>query len=300
MHKADCYQGYKGLPALVGLHTMKEAVCNGLSVAESVDRLKRHHWTAKRLSHILISRITSMPIYELKMAFSLHAHYLVEHVEPFFNRVREMREPPYGMDTTPHETLDLLLDEIQNAPTTEALMLGIYEVVIPAFVKGLERHIEDSNKLFDHPTYRVCRFALIELQEIDMYGQNAIKALVDEEARTKYKPWLSLLQNCIDAMGGLDGTQPQKDVALVKMYAIKPYVYDKIPKRDERFKDVYNMRVNAEAFLLDQQFEPLPKTLMLYYKRMREIDVPEMMASIIHETKDKPWDYYRDMMRQVW
>jgi hypothetical protein len=39
---------------------------------------------------------------------------------------------------------------------------------------------------------------------------------------------------------------------------------------------------------------------MLYYKRLREIDVPEMMASIITETKGKPWEYYRDMTRQLW
>ncbi len=39
---------------------------------------------------------------------------------------------------------------------------------------------------------------------------------------------------------------------------------------------------------------------MLFYKRLREIDVPEMMASIIHQTPGKPWDYYRDMSRQLW
>ena len=39
---------------------------------------------------------------------------------------------------------------------------------------------------------------------------------------------------------------------------------------------------------------------MMLYKRIREIDVPEMMASIIFETKGKPWDYYRDMSRQLW
>ena len=39
---------------------------------------------------------------------------------------------------------------------------------------------------------------------------------------------------------------------------------------------------------------------MMFYKRLREIDVPEMMASIITETPDKPWDYYRDMTRQLW
>jgi hypothetical protein len=39
---------------------------------------------------------------------------------------------------------------------------------------------------------------------------------------------------------------------------------------------------------------------MMFYKRLREIDVPEMMSSIIVETEKKPWDYYRDMTRQLW
>ena len=39
---------------------------------------------------------------------------------------------------------------------------------------------------------------------------------------------------------------------------------------------------------------------MMLFKRLREIDVPEMMASIILETKGKPWGYYRDMSRQLW
>ncbi len=39
---------------------------------------------------------------------------------------------------------------------------------------------------------------------------------------------------------------------------------------------------------------------MMLYKRLREIDVPEMMASIIAQTPGKPWGYYRDMTRQLW
>ncbi len=39
---------------------------------------------------------------------------------------------------------------------------------------------------------------------------------------------------------------------------------------------------------------------MMLFKRLREIDVPEMMASIIHQTPGKPWNYYRDMSRQLW
>jgi hypothetical protein len=39
---------------------------------------------------------------------------------------------------------------------------------------------------------------------------------------------------------------------------------------------------------------------MMLFKRLREIDVPEMMASIIVETKGKPWEYYLAMSRQLW
>ncbi len=83
-------------------------------------------------------------------------------------------------------------------------------------------------------------------------------------------------------------------------FSAQPYKYDPVPKRDERFHDPYNVGVNPEAFLYDERFAPRDKTLMMFYKRLREIDVPEMMASIIAETPGKPWGYYRDMSRQLW
>ncbi len=83
----DSYEGFAGLPPLVGLHTMGEATEIGLTINESVARLKRLHWSLRKLHHIFVSHITSMPIYELKMAFSLHAHYCAEHVGEFATRV---------------------------------------------------------------------------------------------------------------------------------------------------------------------------------------------------------------------
>ena len=62
---------------------------------------------------------------------------------------------------------------------------------------------------------------------------------------------------------------------------------------------MFNMGVNAEAFLYDDSKPAEIKVLMMFYKRLREIDVPEM-ASIITETKGKTWEYYRDMTRQLW
>jgi hypothetical protein len=111
---------------------------------------------------------------------------------------------------------------------------------------------------------------------------------------------LQLLDDCLAAAGGLDGTEPPSGKAVGRHHSARPFRYDPVPRRDERFPDPYNMGVNAEVFLYDEKFPPQPKVLMMFYKRLREIDVPEMMASIITETPDKPWEYYRDMTRQLW
>jgi hypothetical protein len=85
-----------------------------------------------------------------------------------------------------------------------------------------------------------------------------------------------------------------------RRYSAQPYKFDPIPRRDDRWHDLWNQGVNPEAFLYDPALPAKPKALMMLFKRIREIDVPEMMASILTETKGKPWKYYRDMSRQLW
>ncbi len=112
------YRPLHGLPPLAGLATFEEAQRPGFSVEECVRRLKRFHYAFKRLHEIFIARLTAEPIYELKMAFSLHAHYCAEHAAALRVRVGEMREPPLGLDIVPDESLALFFDEILCAPTT--------------------------------------------------------------------------------------------------------------------------------------------------------------------------------------
>lgn len=296
----DAYRGYAGLPPLVGLLTMREAITSGLTVNESVDRIKRIHWSLKRLHNAFVARIPAMPIYELKMAFSLHAHYCAEHVAEFAKRVSEMRQPPYGLEIPPDPMLDAFFDEVLAAPTTPALLLGLYEKAVPAVIGALDRLIADTNKLYDHPTWRICRFTLLEMQDTLQYGVQAIACLVKQEDRDALQRWLATLDEMLAAAGSLDGTQPKSGVAVARHFSATPYKYDPVPRRDERFIDPYNMGVNAEAMLFDPDTPALPKTIMLYFKRMREIDVPEMMSSILTEVTGKPWAYYLDMTRQLW
>lgn len=280
---------------------MTDAMKPGLSVEECVRRLKRYHYAFKRLHQIFIARLTAEPLYELKMAFSLHAHFCAEHVTALRKRVGEMREPPLGLEQVPDPSLEIFFDEILCAPTTEELLFGLYEKALPSLKQSLERHLADTNPLADAPSVRLIRFALLEVEEMLGFGRQAVKALIASEHWKRYTSWELTLVDALLSAGELDGTvPPETDAVVRRVHSAKPFQYDGTPKRDARFPDPYNMSVNAEVFLYDEQFPPEPKVLMMFYKRLREIDVPEMMASIITETPDKPWDYYRDLTRQLW
>jgi hypothetical protein len=288
------------LPPLAGVATLKEAARPGLGIEACVTRLKRYHYAFLRLHEILNARITAEPLYELKTGFSHHAYLCSEHVQALRTRVSEMREPPLGLETVPHQALQIFFDEILAAPTTNALLLGLYEGAVPALQSALQHHLQDTNRLVDAPSVRVCRFALLELADMASFGQQCIKTLVDEPTRSEVQPWLNLLGRCLQVAGGLDGRESSQIPLPERFYSRTPYVYDRVPKRDDRFQDLYNQGVNPEAFLYNPEFPAQAKILMMLYKRIREIDVPEMMASIIYETKGQPWEYYRDMSRQLW
>jgi hypothetical protein len=294
------YRTYRNLPPLAGLCSHEEAARPGLDIETCVTRLKRFHYCFKRLHEILTARITAEPIYELKVGFAHHAYLCAEHVEAIRKRVGEMREPPLGLEAVPHSALEIFFDEILAAPSTEELLIGTYEIALHELYQALERYVADTNRLADAPTVRTLRFAMLELEDMIDFGEQCRLQLLDGVEVDLTSPWRTGLENCLSAAGGLDGKEaPLADVP-ERMHSANPVVYYPIPKRDERFQDLFNQGVNAEAFIYDETLPAKPKALMMLFKRLREIDVPEMMASILAQTKGKPWGYYHAMTRQLW
>ncbi len=295
------YQSYKGLPQLAGLCTVDEAAKPGLSVEECVRRLKRFHYCFKRLHQILTARITSEPIYELKTAFAHHAYVCAEHVTALRTRIAEMREPPLGLEDVPHPALEIYFDEILNAPTAKELLAGVYGHALGMLSVVIGEYMTETNPLTDAPSRRVLRFALIEVDEMYHCGLKCLTALGYPKTMLEWDT--TVLDHLIlasEITTGRPVAPARNGETLPRMYSAKPYQYDPVPKRDERFTDPWNQGVNAESFLYSEKYPARAKALMMLYKRLREIDVPEMMASIITRTPGKPWGYYRDMSRQLW
>lgn len=292
------------LPPLAGLCSFEAAQRSELPVEACVAWIKRHHYLLVRLHEVFTSRITSEPLFELKTAFSLHAYLCAEHATAYRQRVSELREPPLGLDVVPHDGLKLLCDEVLCSPSHTELVFGLYEIVVPALIESLQQYQQTTNLLTDAPTVRLTRFCLLELEDMRVFGAAAIAELVDDAARIRLGGWSVLLRNCLESAGGVSGRNEVRHsmdaLSLVPHFSMTPYKYDPVPRRDSRFHDSYNGGVNPEAFLYDDRFTARDKVLMMLYKRLREIDVPEMMASILQQTPGKPWKYYRDMSRQLW
>lgn len=293
------------LPPLAGLATFTTAQKTGLAVHDSVDRLKRYHYALQRLFAVFNTRLTAEPQYELKMAFSYHAYLCSQHIDTIRDRVAEMRHPPLGLDKIPNPHLQTFFDEILHAPTTAELLTGIYKHALPALLDAVGQHLAETNPLADAPTVRILDHLKTELTTALDYGQQALACYASEQSDlgTALPTWSALLTNLLAAAGSLSGTTtPPGSPEITPIHSTSPIPYQRLrsPARDQRFPDPYNMGVHAEQFLYNKDYPADAKTLMLYYKRLREIDVPEMMASILVEATDKPWPFHRDMARQLW
>lgn len=180
------------------------------------------------------------------------------------------------------------------------LLTGIYTRALPALKEGLENHLRDTTvgRLAVRPGAPLRpagnRYDLLA------WGRQALECLADEPRTEDLDGWLALLDDCLAAAGGLDGASTTTGLGATPRFSEMPFRYDRTPRRDARFPDPYNMGVHAEEFLYTPGFPASAKTLMMYYKRLREIDVPEMMASILVESPDKPWEFHRDLTRQLW
>ncbi|MEC8555705.1 MAG: hypothetical protein VXZ82_11925 [Planctomycetota bacterium] len=316
MDEADIasYRGLHDLPVLAGLCSMQDATQPEWSVEESVEWLKYLHFVGRSTLESIVARIPSQPIYELKMLFSHHAYLLGEHVDSLRKRVAEMRQPPLGLEQLPHPSLKILREEIDACPADTEFVLAIYEVIVPSLLDYCSEFVERAHPLADAPSRRVVKWMMHELEEVGEVGEEVVSSIrskeLDLDQVQGLQVWLDGLVRCLqiaepsDAARQADASEterPELELPPMRFSNETPAKFDTRPQRDERFCDPYNAGVNPEAFLYDERFLPRDKSLMMYYKRLREIDVPEMMASILVELRcEEPWEFYFEMLRQLW
>jgi hypothetical protein len=290
------------IPELAGLCTYGEAARIGYSVDESVRRLLRLHWTARRLMDAASAHLPGTPEWEVKCALALHQWQNGEHADAIRRRITEMRSPPPRLDTAPDDALDAFLEELFRCEDTVELVAGLYGVAHPALADACRSYLEATNPLVDHPTRRVLRFVLLEQDEAVDWGRRALAALVeqDAEAERRAESWRRHLVAWLDAAGGIAGDAPTAGMPVPAARATEPFVADTTPRRDDRFPGTREFDFPPQLVYNMAGVPADERNLALLCRRTLEMDVPEAMASFLHERQDRPWPFYLDYARQLW
>jgi hypothetical protein len=200
------------LPELAGIATYAEAAQIGFSVDENVRRLLRYHWVERRLMRILVAHLTSEPVWEVKCALALHQWQCAEHVEWLRRRIMEMRSPAPRLDDPPEndptaQALGEFLNQIDASTTTEELLVAVYDVTLPALASAYTDHLARTNPLVDHPTRRLLRFALVDVEEAIAWGASKRQRLVAQA-----DAWPDHLRAYLAAAGGIAGDREPEAV----------------------------------------------------------------------------------------
>ena len=283
---------------LAGIASSSDAARIGFSVDENVRRLLRLLWLERRLMGILVAHLTSEPVWEVKCALALHQWQCAEHVEALRKRIAEMRNPVPKLEAVPENdptapALDSFLDQVGAARNTDELIAGVYDVLYPALAAAYRAHIERTNPLVDHPTRRVLRFALIDVEE-------AVEWRVASDPRREAPvAWIEHLRAYLAAAGGIAGDASVESLDVAR-HPPRVTRHSFHPRRDPRFRGQYNFEFAPHLVYNMPEVSADERNLALLCKRTLEMDVPEMMASFMTERTDQPWEFYRDYSRQLW
>ena len=286
---------------LADLCSYAEGANPGYGVERTVQLLRRYLFVEAQTMRCLVAHLNAVPEWEVKCGFSLHLWQDAEHCSWLRGRVKEMRTPPLHLDRIPDPALDAFFQELIRSRTTLELLTGIYRILKPAGIAAMKRHLAAANPLADQPTLRLLRFILIEEEEQLAWGAHALDSLValqeDKAQVDALEGWAAHLQSFLDAAGGIAGDCDHPTTAeLPPARAEEPFNPVRSPQRDLRFPRLWNSRGRGPK----EEAPATERNWWQYFVRLTEMHVPELMALIMYDWADQPWEFYHDMARQLW
>lgn len=291
------------LPPYAGLLTSAEARRDGLPVADATGLLHRLAYAKQRLAITAAAFLPSTPEWEAKCALALHAWIDADHAARLYARIAELREPAPVAADVPDDTLRDAFDELLGAGTTAERIGALYGAARLAVRSATQLYLAKTNPLCDQPTVRLLDAILAEEAVVDRFAVPALAAVAGARA----DDWRAHVTSALAAAGGVDGFS-SRATAPVQRHT-RPYRLDITPARDERFDGIFDTSTPADVVYLDDTRGADERNAALMFKRLREMDVPEVIAGVVAQVwadeqnngvRGRPWSWYAALLRQMW
>jgi uncharacterized ferritin-like protein (DUF455 family) len=252
---------------------------------------RRLYRTIRETLRAMAGRICGVANWEAKKLLARHLWLDAEHADGLRTRVLELRFPRVDVDLAVDRALLSLLEKLPATHSDAEFLGGVYRVIKPAALAGMEQYLSQSDPLADAPSHRLMRIAVAELREqlaeFDSWWQTVPSA--DREAAA---PWLAWLRAALARAGGVFGHDSGADLLEQPGCSDRPrYVIPVPPARDPRWLPAVT------------QVPPRPpqtpqeQQVWIAIDHVNELWACELPAAFIWHYDNLPWWLYRDTAR---
>ena len=293
-----------GLARDLGLHYVglpRPHQIGAYGVAASAAFLRRVEFVHRKLVFLEAAHLVLRSLWELKAALGRHLYEDAEAAAGLRARILDLRQNPSVLEREPDQRLSLVMDELLHARSDEELLVGLYEIVKPALLDAVRAYVRTTQQIVDQPSIRLFRTIAADLEDQMAWGQRAIRVLVDDRGRrAEATEFAAKLRGFLVAAGGIGGQAPGAAETAGRRWRSTAAVSLPVRAvRDERMRETSTFRVGAP-----DQFRPgddvRRRLVHMMRTRQEEMVVAEVVAAVIWQKQDQPWEFTLDLARHEW
>lgn len=271
-------------------------------VEQAATLLRRFEFVHRKLVYLEAAHVVLRSLWELKAALGRHLYEDAETADAFRVRILDLRQNPSVLGRDPDQRLALLIDELLGAQSDEELLVGLYGVVKPALLAAQRDYARTTQQIVDQPTVRLLRTTVADLEDQVAWGERAIRVLVDDRGlRGQVEPFENHLRALLLDAGGIDGAgEHQARSAGRRLRSAQPIALPSRAIRDERMPaqtTLYRVGVQED---IPESDSVRKKLVYMMRTRQEEMVVAEVVAAVIWEKRDQPWEFTLDLARHEW
>jgi hypothetical protein len=259
----------------------------GLSVSAAAERLLCLAYIEKRLMFLCAAKMISVPQRDLKVLLGRQQYNAAGRCHLLRERLRQMRTAKVRIDAIPNERLAIFLDEAlfyEESGEIAQIIWWIHRRLLGSY----EEYLATTNPLADAPTCDLIETFLSPLRS----SVECLRAHLDQLGIAAEASLPSDLQKFGVATGEIAGFKARGE-PVARERSTQPFIVPRKAGRDDGLNRVWDYVKPPMEDVADYL------TYMLGI-RLSEINVAEGLAVVLCETKDMPWEFYRDISRHLW
>lgn len=273
------------LTKYAGLEDVKRP---GLAVGSAAERLLCLGYVEKRLMFLCAAKMISVPERDLKLLLGRLQYHAAGRCHLLRSRLREMRTAKVRIDGVPNEALAIFLDEVFYGDISREVVRIVWWIH-QQLLASYEEYPLTTNPLADAPTCELIETFLLRLRS----SVAALTAHLDQLGVPESERNLpARLEKFARTSGGVDGSKGRGEVP-GRERSTEPFAVARTAGREAGPNRVWDY-VKPPVEDVTEHF-----AYMLGI-RLSEINVAEGLAVVLCETKEMPWEFYRDISRHLW